>query len=121
VAAFAEKFLGLWRDHGAGDAYPGDLFADAPAGRPRGRATGLYAPAVCDVLGFAAAKMIRRILGLAKVIDLEAIEDRDRRALCERRCLRLARDLMVNVERYATAGAVATAARRLRRLGVERL
>ena len=36
-----------------------------------------------DTVGFAAAKMIRRILGLAHNIDLEWIEDEDRRATCE--------------------------------------
>ena len=74
-----------------------------------------------DALGFAAAKMIRRILGLAKTIDLEQIEDRDRRALCETRSLRLARDMMVERERYPTIAAVTAAARGLRRLGAAEL
>ena len=38
-----------------------------------------------DTVGFAAAKMIRRILGLAHNIDLEWIKDPDVRATCEAR------------------------------------
>ena len=53
-----------------------------------------------DTVGFAAAKMIRRILGLAHNIDLEWIEDKDRRATCEARALTLARDMMVNTGNY---------------------
>jgi 5-methylthioribose kinase len=67
-----------------------------------------------DTLGFGAAKMIRRILGLAHVIDLERIGNPDLRALCELRALRLARDLMVNSERYATIDDVTAAARLMR-------
>ena len=43
-----------------------------------------------NTLGFAGAKMIRRILGLAHVEDLESIEDTDIRAACETRALNLA-------------------------------
>jgi 5-methylthioribose kinase len=67
-----------------------------------------------DTLGFGAAKMIRRILGLAHVIDLERIGNPDLRALCELRALRLARDLMVNSERYTTIDDVTAAARLMR-------
>jgi 5-methylthioribose kinase len=64
-----------------------------------------------DTLGFAAAKMIRRILGLAHVLDLESIKDPDRRAQCERRALRLARALMVERVRFGSIGEVTQAAR----------
>jgi 5-methylthioribose kinase len=39
--------------------------------------------------------MVRRILGLAHVEDLESIEDPRIRAACEMKALRLARDLML--------------------------
>ena len=67
-----------------------------------------------DTLGFAAAKMIRRILGLAHNIDLEWIADPDQRALCERRSLRLARELMVEREGFGAIGSVTAAARAMR-------
>ena len=69
-----------------------------------------------DTLGFAAAKMIRRILGLAHNIDFEWIKDPQLRATCEARTLRLARDLMVNSARYQSIAAVTDAARSLREL-----
>jgi 5-methylthioribose kinase len=112
---FAEKFLALWRDHASGDAYPRDLFSDSESREAleeeRQRTMQrLY----LDTLGFGAAKMIRRILGLAHVIDLERIGNPDLRALCELRALRLARDLMVNSERYTTIDDVTAAARLMR-------
>ena len=115
-ALFERKFLDLWRAHGHGDAYPRDLFADADGGAALERERGAYMRRLFrDSIGFGAAKMIRRILGLAHNIDLEWIADPDRRAACETRCLRLARDLMVNADRYATIGDVTAAARELRR------
>jgi 5-methylthioribose kinase len=112
---FAEKFLALWREQATGDAYPRDLFADSKGREAleeeRQRTMRrLY----LDTLGFAAAKMIRRILGLAHVIDLERIPNPDQRAICEMRALRLARDLMVNSERYRAIADVTAAARHMR-------
>ena len=48
-----------------------------------------------DTLGFAGAKMIRRILGLAHVEDLESIADPDLRAGAERKVLTLGRQLVM--------------------------
>jgi 5-methylthioribose kinase len=68
-----------------------------------------------DTVGFAAAKMIRRILGLAHNIDLEWIKDEKLRAICEVRALTLARDMMVNTKNYADITDVTAAARARRR------
>ena len=38
-----------------------------------------------DTIGFAGAKIMRRILGLAHNIDFELIEDPRQRAICEAR------------------------------------
>ena len=59
-----------------------------------------------DTVGFSAAKIIRRILGLAHNIDFEWIEDPRRRAICEARSLRLARAMMVDASSFRTIGAV---------------
>lgn len=48
-----------------------------------------------DTLGFTGMKMIRRIVGIAHVEDLDAIIDLDVRAICEKRCLIFARTLVV--------------------------
>jgi 5-methylthioribose kinase len=65
-----------------------------------------------DTLGFAAAKIIRRILGLAHNIDFEWIKDPKRRATCEARSLRLARAMLVDGASFDSIGAVTDAARK---------
>jgi 5-methylthioribose kinase len=67
-----------------------------------------------DTVGFAAAKIIRRILGLAHNIDFELIEDPRQRAVCEARSLRLARAMMVDTASFGAIGAVTAAAREVR-------
>jgi 5-methylthioribose kinase len=113
---FREKFLALWRENPTGDAYPVSLFG-GPAGERRLEAERqAYMDRLwADTVGFAAAKMIRRILGLAHNIDLEWIADKDVRATCEARALTLARDMMVNTASYPSIQAVTEAARRTRR------
>jgi hypothetical protein len=59
-----------------------------------------------DTVGFSAAKIIRRILGLAHNIDFELIEDPKRRAVCEARSLRLARAMLVDAASFGSIGAV---------------
>jgi len=63
------------------------------------------------MIGFAAVKMIRRILGFAHVADFLEIADVDRRAACERTTLELARGMLVEPERFATMPALLDAAR----------
>ncbi|KAK7847565.1 methylthioribose kinase [Quercus suber] len=47
-----------------------------------------------DTLGFGAAKMIRRIVGVAHVEDFESITDASRRADCECQALEVAKLLL---------------------------
>jgi 5-methylthioribose kinase len=54
-----------------------------------------------DTLAFGGLKMIRRILGLAHVEDLESIADPARRAICERKALRLGRALVVGGAKFS--------------------
>ena len=112
---FRQKFLDLWRGNPTGDAYPISLFqGEAGEARLEQERQAYMDRLWADTVGFAAAKMIRRILGLAHNIDLEWIEDKDRRALCEARALTLARDMMVNTANYAGIVDVTGAARRMR-------
>jgi 5-methylthioribose kinase len=94
---FETKFLALWRRSTTGDAFVAELFLD-PAGaaalEAHRRAT--MARIFADSVGFAGAKMVRRILGLAHVEDLESIEDPKIRADCETKALHLARSLMLD-------------------------
>ncbi len=111
---FRSRFLALWETHAGGDAYAPGMFAD-DSGRAALRAEReafldtLYA----DMLGFAAAKIIRRILGFAHNIDFERIADPDRRAACESAALRLARALLVTPARFAALDDVLAEARRI--------
>ncbi|MFN0192544.1 MAG: S-methyl-5-thioribose kinase [Aestuariivirga sp.] len=117
---FTHKFLDHWSSSAAGDAYPAALFS-GPMGAARLEAerNAYMARLWGDTVGFAAAKMIRRILGLAHNIDLEWIKDEKLRATCEARALTLARDMMVNPGNYPSASAVTNAARLMRELHPE--
>jgi 5-methylthioribose kinase len=93
---FETKFTALWRRSSTGDAFVAGLFSD-PAGA---EALETYrqvtmARIFADSLGFAGAKMVRRILGLAHVEDLESIADPGLRSACETKALHLARHLMI--------------------------
>ena len=59
--------------------------------------------------------MIRRTLGLAHNIDMEWIEDPDLRATCERRNLRLARELLTPAGRFPDIAAVTARAAAIER------
>ena len=105
--SFEAQFLQLWRAGGKGDAFPQSLFADPAAAEAlEAFRTKTMARLFQDTVGFAGAKMARRILGLAHVEDMESIKDPDRRAACERRALRLARLLMVSRHQIASIGEV---------------
>lgn len=108
--AFAAHFSRLWRSERRGDAFPASLYEEqGQADASESALTRTLASLQRDALGFAGAKMARRILGLAHVEDLESIEDQSLRAGCERRALTLARELIVD------AGAIASFANASRR------
>jgi 5-methylthioribose kinase len=113
---FARKFLDLWRDEAAGDAYPISLFAgEKGAARLEAERQAYMRRLFADTVGFAAAKTIRRIFGLAHNIDFELIEDPKKRAFSEARAVRLARGLMVEAAAaFRTIADVTGAARKLR-------
>ena len=109
---FSRRFLDYWRATRSGDAYPASLFPsdDDRAAMDTERARFMRV-LFEDTLAFAGLKMIRRILGLAHVEDLEAIADPERRARCEARALRLARELVVAPEHFSGMADVTAAAR----------
>ncbi|TYO62469.1 S-methyl-5-thioribose kinase [Bradyrhizobium hipponense] len=112
---FARKFLDLWRAGATGDAYPAALFAgEKGAARLEAERHAYMQRLFADTVGFAAAKTIRRIFGLAHNIDFELIEDPRRRAACEARAVRLARAMMVEAGAFPAIADVTGAARRLR-------
>ena len=98
-AQFVEKFAELWEDQGTdGDAYPAELFGlEAIAGSAaRSIAQQRFFAEIWDeTVGFAGAVIIRRLVGIAHVADMEEIENQDTRAACERRALKFGRRLLV--------------------------
>ncbi len=114
-AEFSRKFVELWRTEAHGDAYPASLFAgEVGAARLEAERQAYLDRLFQDAVGFSAAKIIRRILGLAHNIDFEWIEDPRRRAICEARSLRLARTMMVDASWFRNIRAVTAAARQMR-------
>jgi 5-methylthioribose kinase len=115
-SSFHDRFLALWRTARSGDAYPVDLFASEEDRLTMDKERARFMRILFeDTLAFAGAKMIRRILGLAHVEDLEAIEDPERRARCETKGLRLARDLLVDAKDFSGLAEVVDAARAIGR------
>jgi len=109
-STFATVFAGLWRECAQGELYSRRLLIDAPDLLER--AIALRLQSIWDQsVGFAACKMLRRILGLAHVEDFEAIADQELRADCERAAAGLARDMLVNRGRYENVAALERAAR----------
>ncbi|CAN0878879.1 Methylthioribose kinase [Linum grandiflorum] len=91
---FEKKFTSLWNDHkdGQGEAYLPEIYNNLEVQQlvQKKFLTDLFH----DTLGFGAAKMIRRIVGVAHVEDLESIKDANVRADCERRALDFAKSLL---------------------------
>ncbi|WP_321946416.1 S-methyl-5-thioribose kinase [Paraburkholderia sp. J10-1] len=103
--AFAQKFGQIWRTH---ERETGQAYIGGPAGTPAAEAfrdvfiRRLFA----DTLGFAGCKMIRRIVGMAKVAEITSIKDEMVRAQIEVRCLKLAEALLVRRRELASIEAV---------------
>lgn len=115
-SGFHDRFLALWRQARGGEAFVAGLFTSpqdeaALEAHRRFFLRTLFE----DSLAFGGLKMIRRILGLAHVEDLESIADPARRAGCERKALRLARALVLEGATFSGVGDVIEAARAVAR------
>ena len=109
---FHDKFLGFWEAAHAGDAYQASLFPPPDAAKALADARRrLMRILFEDTLAFAGLEMIRRILGLAHVEDLESIPDPALRAACERKALYLARGIILGAGSFSSIDDVVTAAR----------
>jgi 5-methylthioribose kinase len=86
---FCEAFKNLWSEKHTGYLY-GTYLEEAVEQSQ----TVFFANLLHDTLGFAGMKMLRRIVGIAHVEDLESIMDPDVRAKCERHGLEIAKVLI---------------------------
>ncbi|MEX3693243.1 S-methyl-5-thioribose kinase [Paraburkholderia sp. BR14263] len=103
--AFAKKFAQTWRLH---ERETGHAYIGGPAGTRAAEAfrDDFIKRLFADTLGFAGCKMIRRIVGMAKVAEITSIEDDTVRARVEVRCLKLAEALLVGRRELASIEAV---------------
>jgi 5-methylthioribose kinase len=110
---FVTQFSALWSARRAGDGYPSSFFT-TPADDESfaiQRQQWLERLLV-DTLGYAGAEIIRRIVGFAHNADFETIQNPDLRALCEKRSLAFARELIVTPCNFQSIEAVIEGARR---------
>ncbi|NNM62832.1 MAG: S-methyl-5-thioribose kinase [Steroidobacteraceae bacterium] len=102
-SAFQHEFLRLWRNEAHGDAWPAALFPGPDDATALQSAQKAYLDSLfTDMLGFAACKMIRRIVGFAHVADLERISNAHLRASCERSALAIAVELLTRTATFHT-------------------
>lgn len=99
--SFRRNFLRLWAENAHGDAFPSSMFAQPADARALELARAAFVDGLfADMLGFAACKMIRRIVGFAHVIDFERIQDPGARARCETGALRMACTLLTHPAQF---------------------
>jgi 5-methylthioribose kinase len=96
---FETKFLSLWSEH---EQSPQNAFMGKDlAGDSHQTFRHIFLQQVfSDTLGFAACKMIRRVLGVAKVADFMQFEDQCLRAKLETQVLKMATTMLVNRQAY---------------------
>ncbi|HYQ02205.1 MAG TPA: S-methyl-5-thioribose kinase [Polyangiaceae bacterium] len=114
---FERKFSALWDIHLEGDYLPARLLTPDTRAEVVQRVRSNYLTRLFDdSLGFAASEMIRRILGLAHVADLDQIADSKARARSEARALSAARELLLNRAQYRNISQTLTMIRAQRTL-----
>lgn len=113
--AFETRFRALWHSERDGILFPRALFEDQDDAVGSEQAlTHTLRELFCDTMGFAGTKMVRRLVGLAHVEDMESIDDPDRRARCEANALTMGRELLVGRERFSAMSGVCELARQIR-------
>ncbi|CAN6927533.1 unnamed protein product [Brassica oleracea] len=106
---FNKRFIALWDQNkdGPGEAYLADIYNNTEVMQlvQEKYMRNLFH----DSLGFGAAKMIRRIVGVAHVEDFESIKDDKQRAVCERKALEFGKMLLKERRKFKCIGEVVSA------------
>jgi 5-methylthioribose kinase len=114
--SFRSCFLALWAESAQGDVLPASMFTRPGDSRALQSARcAVLDRLFADMLGFAACKMIRRIVGFAHVIDFDWIQESDLRARCEGSALAMARTLLTHPAQFHSIQDVADALPRMLR------
>lgn len=106
---FHDKFTAIWDENknGPGEAYLPEIYTSEEL---RSMVKQKYMKDLFhDMLGFGAAKMIRRIVGVAHVEDFESISSVEKRAHCEREALDFAKMLVKERRKFNSIGEVVSA------------
>ena len=108
---FENKFCNLWDEYPEGDGYPTQLFNNKQIIKreQKNYLQNIYN----DSIGFAGAKIIRRIFGFAHNIDFDWIKDDKIRAICENKCANLGIDMQVNPSKFRDISSLIEAAIKL--------
>lgn len=98
---FTAHFTDLWSKKTEGEAFPNEIYQRGLGQQALESAqSDFMATLLEDTLVNAGLEMNRRIIGFAGVADFKEITDQDVRANCERKALKLARELIVNAKNY---------------------
>ncbi|GMN37763.1 hypothetical protein TIFTF001_007082 [Ficus carica] len=110
---FHKKFIALWDKHkdGSGEAYLPAIYNNPELQHLIQKK--YFEDLFYDTLGFGAAKMIRRIVGVAHVEDFESITDAAKRASCERRALELAKLLLKERRKFQDIAEIVSTIRQI--------
>lgn len=98
-SSFEAKFIALWDAKCSQEGNVSEMFRSGVFSFPSDVkvAQKQFMEALwVDTLGFAGCKMIRRVVGIAHVEDLEAIEDLKARAVCEKMGLQIGQALLLH-------------------------
>ncbi|KAF6137709.1 hypothetical protein GIB67_023643 [Kingdonia uniflora] len=110
---FQKKFTTLWNEHqdNSGEAYLSAIYntPEVLLLAQKKYMKDLFH----DSLGFGAAKMIRRIVGVAHVEDFESIGSAAKRAHCERQALQFAKRLLKDRREFQTIDQIILAIQQL--------
>ncbi len=118
-ASFETSFRQLWHEERTGILFPRTLFEDQDDAIGSEQAlTRVLDELLADTIGFAGTKMLRRLVGLAHVEDLQSIEDPKRRAPCEANALAMGRELLVGRNHFSGMGQLCALARAIKSRGV---
>ena len=110
-AVFEETFSQKWRNHRTGSLYPETLLLRNDTVANEQALSRYLRDIVEDSIGFAGAKIVRRILGIAHVEDLETIQDENLRADCETKALALGRIMITDRKNFSDFNDVVRMAR----------
>ncbi|MFC1236590.1 S-methyl-5-thioribose kinase [Vibrio sp. F74] len=98
---FVAHFKQLWNNQIDGEAYPVALYQSGLGQQALETAQNEFlATLLEDTFVNAGMEINRRIIGFAGVADFKELPDSEQRACCERKALKLARELMLNAKNY---------------------